>query len=169
MRAVFTARLVWLVMEISDNSREMEKYDQPESHALCHHKPGSGLAVWICLSSTRLVVFFPCCNRRILNARISARPPPPSFSSSSPSWVPPGHYFSVLSRCHSALKSSVSGFCDMDRVMTPPPPPLQMRFTDVDPVCAVHGCLAHVFPLIKDNTHARTHARSEEISDSDPI
>lgn len=43
MRAVFTARLVWLVMEISDNSREMEKYDQPESHALCHHKPVSGL------------------------------------------------------------------------------------------------------------------------------
>ena len=37
MRALFTARLVWLVMEISDNSREMEKYDQPESHALCHH------------------------------------------------------------------------------------------------------------------------------------
>lgn len=37
MRAVFTARLVCLVMEISDNSREMENYDQPESHALCHH------------------------------------------------------------------------------------------------------------------------------------
>lgn len=37
------ARLVWLVMEISDNSREMEKYDQPESHALCHHKPVSEL------------------------------------------------------------------------------------------------------------------------------
>lgn len=36
MRVVFTARLVWLVMEISDNSREMENYDQPESHALCH-------------------------------------------------------------------------------------------------------------------------------------
>lgn len=36
MRAVFTARLVWLVMEISDNSREMENYDQPGSHALCH-------------------------------------------------------------------------------------------------------------------------------------
>lgn len=37
MRAVFTARLVWLLMEISDNSREMENYDQPESHVPCHH------------------------------------------------------------------------------------------------------------------------------------
>lgn len=37
MRAVFTARSVWLLMEISDNSREMENYDQPESHAPCHH------------------------------------------------------------------------------------------------------------------------------------
>lgn len=42
MRAVFTVRLVWLVMEISDNSREMENYDQPESHVLCHHNLFSG-------------------------------------------------------------------------------------------------------------------------------
>lgn len=49
MRAVFTARLVWLVMEISDNSREMENYDQPESHALCHHNlfQGCGLELFI--------------------------------------------------------------------------------------------------------------------------
>lgn len=38
MRSVFTARSVWLVMEISDNSREMENYDQPESHGLRHQK-----------------------------------------------------------------------------------------------------------------------------------
>lgn len=42
MRAVFTARSVWLLMEIPDNSLEMENYDQPESHALCHHNLCSG-------------------------------------------------------------------------------------------------------------------------------
>lgn len=49
MRAVFTARLVWLVMEISDNSREMENYDQPESHALCHHNLFQGCGLDFCL------------------------------------------------------------------------------------------------------------------------
>ena len=54
MRAVFTARLVWLLMEISDNSREMEKYDQPESHVLCHHNLLQDRGLDLCLS-------FPTC------------------------------------------------------------------------------------------------------------
>lgn len=47
MRAVFTARLVWLLMEISDNSREMENYDQPESHVPCHHITCCRTPAWI--------------------------------------------------------------------------------------------------------------------------
>lgn len=54
MRAVFTARLVWLVMEISDNSREMENYDQPESHVLCHHNPFQDRGLDLCLSFSYL-------------------------------------------------------------------------------------------------------------------
>lgn len=58
MRAVFTARLVWLLMEISDNSREMEKYDQPESHALCHHNLFQGCGCGFMFILPQLVVFF---------------------------------------------------------------------------------------------------------------
>lgn len=57
MRAVFTARLVWLLMEISDNSREMENYDQPESHVPCHHITCCRTPVWIRVYSFLLVVF----------------------------------------------------------------------------------------------------------------
>lgn len=61
MRAVFTARLVWLLIEISDNSREMENYDQPESHALCHRNllEWRGLELFI---PSRLVVFCQYCD-----------------------------------------------------------------------------------------------------------
>lgn len=61
MRAVFTARLVWLLIEISDNSREMENYDQPESHALCHRNllECRGLELFI---PSRLVVFCQYCD-----------------------------------------------------------------------------------------------------------
>ncbi len=58
MRAVFTARLVWLVMEISDNSREMENYDQPESHALCHHNLFQDCGLDLCLSLPNLSFSF---------------------------------------------------------------------------------------------------------------
>lgn len=54
MRAVFTARLVWLVMEISDNSREMENYDQPESHALCHQNLFQDCGLDLCLLFPKL-------------------------------------------------------------------------------------------------------------------
>lgn len=61
MRAVFTARLVWLLIEISDNSREMENYDQPESHALCHRNllECRGLELF---TPSRLVVFCQYCD-----------------------------------------------------------------------------------------------------------
>lgn len=66
MRAVFTARLVWLVMEISDNSREMENYDQPESHALCHHNLFQDCGLDLCLFLPNLSFSF--------NAATKARP-----------------------------------------------------------------------------------------------
>lgn len=58
MRAVFTARLVCLLMEISDNSREMENYDQPESHALCHHNLFQACGLDLCLLFPYLSLFF---------------------------------------------------------------------------------------------------------------
>lgn len=62
MRAVFTARLVWLVMEISDNSRGMENYDQQESHVPCHHNLLQDRSLDLCLSLPSLS-FFQYCNR----------------------------------------------------------------------------------------------------------
>ncbi len=66
MRAVFTARLVCLVMEISNNSREMENYDQQESHALCHHNLFQACVLDLCLL---FVVFFQYCNRSASQTR----------------------------------------------------------------------------------------------------
>lgn len=69
MRAVFTARLVWLVMEISDNSREMENYDQPESHVLCHHNLFQDLGLDLCLFFPNLSFSFNTVTKCIPNTR----------------------------------------------------------------------------------------------------